>query len=190
MRPLSKAQTEELASLARRHNGKLTADDVWKAAKHATSSLHGRFEWNVDVAAREFWRAQARSVLQLWVVVRDGKSERAVVSIRDADGESTGTYVEPSKITPERLVGSMINDLGSLVRRYSYLERIAPREYEEVVALHVRLTRKIGAPARVENGRVPVSELIDTRRRERIGAVRIGSAGGDRQSVVRRRVAG
>lgn len=54
---------DRLQEIAER-DGRLTADAVIEDAKSPESPLHTEFEWDVDKAALEYWREQARRLIR------------------------------------------------------------------------------------------------------------------------------
>lgn len=148
---LSKKEVAELERLSTRHGGRLQADDVWKAARPASSPLHGRFEWDVQKAAIAHWREQARDILQLWIVVVDHHREHVVVSL----GPRKSGYIKTTTVGRDVLVAQMIAELASLVERHAHLRRLAPKEYRIIELALQRLRGRASAgrrPRRAEVG--------------------------------------
>lgn len=53
-----------IRAIADRHDGRLTPDLVVEAARDKASPLHACFTWDVQEAAQECWRSQARALIR------------------------------------------------------------------------------------------------------------------------------
>ncbi len=81
--------------------GKLTASIVVKKAKAKRSPLHDAFDWDVDRAALEYWKKQARNLIGALRIVHtddDGtvSQHRAFFNIVNPDGREYVTRAEVS----------------------------------------------------------------------------------------------
>lgn len=62
--------------------GELTAESVVAAASSPASPLHGFFEWDDTIAAREYRKVQARALIRRVTVIIDDRTLRAFPFIK------------------------------------------------------------------------------------------------------------
>ncbi len=82
-------------------HGKLTPDIVIDEAKDPESILHGHFDWDVDAAALEHWRNQARRLISSVRVVftTDTTAVACVAYVRDPSAPSDEQgYVQVNQV--------------------------------------------------------------------------------------------
>lgn len=115
--------------------GQLTAEDVVKAAKPASSPLHGCFEWDNKKAGHQFRLVQARTLIRATKITVSGQAQRLVhVPVEAADaGDRQGHYVAPSVLTSDddrynRALSEAEAALRAAEVRVAELMRIRPAE--------------------------------------------------------------
>lgn len=86
------------------HDERLTPDEVIADAKDPTSPLHDEFEWDVNEAALEHWRATARQLIRSVRYTVEIASTQIDVSryVHDPDRGHEQGYVSVSRVLTEK----------------------------------------------------------------------------------------
>lgn len=141
---LTSQQKAELDAIAENaDDGKLHAAAIVEFARDPSTALHKRFDWNDASAASKYRIEQARQLIEVYVTeVPNVGPVRAFVSLKE-DRKSGGGYTPidvamSSVVTRRLLVSQFIEDLRILLRRYSYLYKIAQPLFDEVEKACVR----------------------------------------------------
>lgn len=120
----------ELDAIAQKRDGRLTPDDVVKAASHPQHPLHAQFEWD-DKKAGHKWRvSQARTLIQSvnYQVVTRTEKVLCPVYVRDplAKANEQG-YVSVPKLRTEGDIArlSLINECRDIAARVKRAAEIA-----------------------------------------------------------------
>lgn len=98
--------------------GRLTPMGVLDAAQDNDSPLHGFFEWDDSVAAKEWRVEQARDLIRrVKIVVTVDEVEYKVVKyIRDAEApESHQGYIETLRIKKKNVAATLKDELGQVI---------------------------------------------------------------------------
>ena len=137
---------EELSRIEQKHDGRLTPDDVVKAAADEKSPLHPHFEWNDSVAAHQFRLDQARMIIRTVRIVDNSepaKLSRAWLSVTDRGGVS---YRSVSEIMKSRHLQLEVYkraeiDLEAWMKRYREITEIV--ELVRVASLRLKAERDL-----------------------------------------------
>lgn len=131
----------------RERHGTLTPRVVVDEAKRKRHPLHPAFEWNDDVAADEWRKAQARNLIKAIVIVQEEQPDappmRLFVNIST---EEAGQFYETlaaayaDDAMRERVLSRALSDLEAWQRRYNELSELA-----EVFEAAHRVREKIPA---------------------------------------------
>jgi len=138
---LKQKQREVLARLNREK--RLTADDVIKEARDPNSPLHSCFEWNVQKAAMQAWREQARDLISSFtiIVVREEREYRVAEFVeRPNKPLNVQGYMafEDVRRNPKLARRFMDDQLRTAV---SYVERA--KEYAGALGLTIEVSEAI-----------------------------------------------
>jgi hypothetical protein len=127
----AQATGERLECLRETH-GTLTAELVVDDARNPKAVLHPAFEWRDEVAAEEFRKEQARSLIRSVVVVPNDASEdtplvRAFVVVGDVgDLSYTSMHVAMADETMrQQIVARALRELRQFQAKYSELTELA-----------------------------------------------------------------
>jgi hypothetical protein len=77
---LKKAARDRIMELVAANNGRITPEQVVEDAKDPDSPLHAYFEWDVELAAKQRWLDQARTLIRSVKIVTKTE-KRTVVSV-------------------------------------------------------------------------------------------------------------
>ena len=135
MSPLS-ATTEiidELRSIAAKHEGRLYAEEVVKAARAQSSPLHDKFTWNDDEAAHQFRLEQARHLIRTTVqyIEVDGSPRPVNVFVSlSSDRDNGGGYRELQTVLRRKehrdvLLADALKEMKSFVDRFETIKRLS-----------------------------------------------------------------
>lgn len=126
---------ERLEFLAAVNNGELRTLAVVEDARPEAAPLHNLFEWDDDVAATEFRKVQARSVISAVRVVYDSgvdapeQHQLAYVNVQNQDGDRVyvpATVVAANQDYYEYAVSDAMKALGAWERRYAQIAEMRP----------------------------------------------------------------
>lgn len=131
----AQAVGEYLETVRAANNGRLTAEDVVRAARDESSPIHGAFDWDDQSAAEEHRKHVARVLMgSIKVVVKvqapDGREQeritRALVAVRDAEGTQ---YVPIATVLAsddyrQQLIVSARRELIAFQRKYGELSEL------------------------------------------------------------------
>lgn len=138
--PAKKAAKVVRALRKLKKNGRLTPEDVVKAAKNPKSPLHPCFEWDDEEAAHQYRLHQARNLVnhvRVRFVDEEGDEIEPPrrVFVRDIDDEGSH-YREIVDVqeaeTVDRIMAKAISDLADWVDRYQDLADQLPGVFSEV----------------------------------------------------------
>lgn len=125
--------------------GKLTADAVVEKAKVKKSPLHDAFDWDLDKAAHEHWKKQARSLIAALRIIKTDEAgtvsqHRAFFNVVNPDGHE---YVTRSKVAASKdYREQVLNDAIRWLQRAQ--ERIADIEgLEKEATMISRIVKKV-----------------------------------------------
>jgi hypothetical protein len=132
---------EELARIARA--GKLTPEAVIERARDEVSVLHQAFEWDVDKAALEHLKEQARHMISSLRVVKPGDTEtrhRAFFNVVNPEGHEyvTRTAVATNQDYRMQVFNDALRNLHRAEERLADIEGL-----EKEVAAVGRVIRKV-----------------------------------------------
>lgn len=123
---------ERLEHLRKRAGGLLTAEAVVIDSRPEEAPLHPCFEWNDEVAAENYRREQARSVIQgVRVVMAEQGAEpkpvRAFVNVVEDDsrGYASTAYVMSNPELREQILQTAWRELDALKARYREIEELS-----------------------------------------------------------------
>jgi hypothetical protein len=140
------------------NNGRLTPDNVIDVARDENNPLHSLFEWDLDKAALEHWRQQARTIISRFTIRIDTQQLEVQKFIRDVrKGEEQG-YVSVVDIKSDKeLVRDTILDHVRIaivyaekvnnLAKYFGVKRKADHILEELTALQEKIQPKEEARA-------------------------------------------
>lgn len=133
--------------------GLVHADDMYQWARtHKNSALHTQFEWDVEQAAREHWREQARRLIKLHVVDMRGRPEMVSLSVDRTHG---GGYRQVAHVLESRELSAVmledaLRDLKNMQERYSLVAELVS-VWEEAERVRARTPKR---PKKVAENRV------------------------------------
>jgi hypothetical protein len=111
---LKKAARDRIIELAEANGGRITPDMVVEDARNEDSPLHAYFEWDVDLAARQHWLDQARTLIRSVKIVtrEERKTVVSVGFVRDPGMDSTEQgYISVRKVrTDEEMARDVLLD--------------------------------------------------------------------------------
>jgi hypothetical protein len=121
---LSDAQVAAVRSLEDKQ-GRVTPQQVLRAARAKTNPLHGLFDWNAKAAAEKWWLHQARLIIGAVTLVVETTEHRIARPVYVVDTEAEGAgyrAVSELKSDPESARSSLVYTLevaaGHLRRAY------------------------------------------------------------------------
>jgi len=124
---------DELRAIAAKHEGRLHAEEVVKAARSQNSPLHDKFMWDDTEAAHQYRLEQARHLIRTTIQYIDvGGSPRPVnvfVSL-SSDREDGGGYRELQTVLKKKehrevLLADALKEMRSFVDRYETIKRLS-----------------------------------------------------------------
>jgi hypothetical protein len=141
-------------------NGRLTPDRVVEDAKREDSPLHPYFEWDLQKAASEHWRDQARELIrtvQVKVIIND-YSIKAPYYVPDpsrASGREQGyTSIEMLRQDPNMAKQSLLSECeraaGGLRRARIIAASLGLEEHIDAILAHIT-----GVRQRLDEGNGP-----------------------------------
>ena len=121
----------ELERIRKQHGGLLRPADVVKAARHDTSPLHSKFEWDDSAAAEQYRLWQARELIVTVMVTSNKIEHQAYMSIRLDRKKSGGGYRAVADMLSDedmraQLLAEALADLEIFRRRYNMLKALVP----------------------------------------------------------------
>lgn len=121
---------KELHRLAAANHGLLLPEQVVQAAKHPSSVLHRRFEWNNTKAAAQYRLWQARQLISVSVQVLPGSQEPVHVfmslrSDRGSGGYRTTVSILSDAEQRQQLLDDALMELNLFNRKYATLRELA-----------------------------------------------------------------
>lgn len=122
---------EELEAIRERHGG-ITAEVVVDEARPEDAPLHPAFEWDDKVAAEEYRKEQARTLIRAVVIRRPEAEERApvraFVTVKEESGSTIYTSTVAALSDPDlraQVLRRALRELDSWRQRYHDLEEVA-----------------------------------------------------------------
>lgn len=128
---VSDVVVEELKSIAKKHRGILSPQDVVEAAEPKSSPLHSHFEWDDTEAGRKYRLEQARQLIRVSVEMIEGANveSRVFVSLSSDRIGDGGYRTLVSVLSTERgraaLLTDAISELRTFRRKYERLRELA-----------------------------------------------------------------
>jgi hypothetical protein len=129
----------EVAALAEKNGGSITAEQILKAASSKTSVLHCYFEWNDTEAAIQYRLEQARQLIRLSRYVIQLKSDRAekptilgsksvrqFVNLIQGGGYQDRQSVLNDGASRKLFLGTALRELRSWCERYADMSELGP----------------------------------------------------------------
>lgn len=116
-------------------HGEARPEHLVETARHESHPLHGCFEWDDTIAAREHRLDQARYVLRSIVVVRDDRPDQVIRAFVNVDREGGWKPIAVALSNPsdrEILLQHAMSDLQAFDRKYQALSEMTP--VREVIA--------------------------------------------------------
>lgn len=111
---LKKAARDRIVELADANGGRITPEQVIEDARSPDSPLHAYFEWDVDLAAKQYWLDQARTLIRSVKIVtrEERKTVVSVGFVRDPSLDSTEQgYISVRKVkTDEEMARDVLLD--------------------------------------------------------------------------------
>jgi hypothetical protein len=111
---LKQAARDRIIELAEANGGRITAEMVVEDARDPDSALHAYFEWDVDIAAKQYWLDQARTLIRSVKIVtrEERKTVVSVGFVRDPSVDSTEQgYISVRKVrTDEEMARDVLLD--------------------------------------------------------------------------------
>jgi hypothetical protein len=122
----------ELARIHSEH-GRLTPYLVVNEARPEDAPLHPAFEWRDDIAAEEFRRVQARSLIKTVEVIKPDKDDRPTEPAYVKVASSPARYEPPAEVvkSPQMFESAFLQAcerLRAAERAMEQLQQIAKRE--------------------------------------------------------------
>ena len=107
--------------------GRLCAEELVNESREEGSPLHEEFEWRDEVAAEEYRKAQARSIINSLVVVSEQHEPvNAFVSLSVRSPEYTAIHtVMQRPDTRDALLQNALRELQAFWRKYKNLSEFA-----------------------------------------------------------------
>lgn len=138
-------ERDYLLELAELNDGVLTTEVVLENARQETSPLHRHFQWDDTIAAENYRRWQARSLIAKCRITIEPRTEstiRAFVSLPSDRGQEGGYRVTTTVLTDDdqrdELLADMRNRVTYWTRQASLLDpqtRQALNRFAEQIAL-------------------------------------------------------
>jgi len=100
---------KEASIRALERDGRVDPEDLIKAARSPSHPCHEDFTWDVEKAARERWRDQARAIIRRWqfeVIVEE--LTEPVVRYVPTDDDDDGTFLSLPKVRSVTRVSNML----------------------------------------------------------------------------------
>lgn len=122
----------ELNRIAEKNGGILNPEDVVHSARHASSPLHSKFQWDDTKAAHEHRLWQARMLIRVTVeMIPNGsdKEERVWVSLKSDQNKGAGyrslvSVLSDGELRSE-LLQDALEDFQLFEKKYSHLVELA-----------------------------------------------------------------
>ena len=134
MEGLYKADAQRVAEEIYSIGDDVTPEQIVEAAKDEQSELHKCFDWDNDIAAEKWRKAQAREILR-FLVIREKEDEPAAVPVRVFYKNDNGGYKQAEKVFQredeyQKLLQTALAELRAFKVKYARLQ-----ELSEILAL-------------------------------------------------------
>ena len=122
----NKAQIDRVLSL-RREDGEFRTEDIIEDAKQPDSPLHTYFNWDLERAAYEHWKDQARQLIsEVRVIITHGATTvttyRFQPSSPSVSAGNQGGYVDVTKVTKRKTQRELLD--AELRQLQGHMERL------------------------------------------------------------------
>lgn len=108
---LYKADANEVYDELQTLGDKFTPADVVDLARNESSALHSCFEWDDTVAAENYRRSQAQTLIRMIVFVDEKKNASSNIRVLVSTGERSGAY------SPTRIIVQNADEYKALLER-------------------------------------------------------------------------
>lgn len=122
---------KELLSLAAKHGGKVTPEQIVAFAENPETALHSRFCWDDNEAAKRFRILQAERILRVTVFVepRTEKTVRVFLSLPD-DRAKSGAYRRTVDVLSDaqmrrQMLNAAIAELAAFQKKYAAFQELS-----------------------------------------------------------------
>ncbi|OFW99286.1 MAG: hypothetical protein A3E78_11915 [Alphaproteobacteria bacterium RIFCSPHIGHO2_12_FULL_63_12] len=125
---------ESLDQIRTSNGGAIAAEDIVEAARDPSSALHAQFSWDDALAAEEFRRVQARTLLRSILVVEEGQPPRPYfITIEEHREERSNRFsyvrlvedVLPSQTLVHEVLERALRELESWRAKYAQLAQLS-----------------------------------------------------------------
>lgn len=124
---------DELRSIAAKHDGRLHAEEVVKAARPQNSPLHGKFTWDDTEAAHQYRLEQARHLIRATIQYIDVDGSPRPVNVfvaLSSDRENGGGYRELQTVLKRKehreiLLADAMKEMKSFIDRFETIKRLS-----------------------------------------------------------------